>query len=119
MKLATRLFLGALAVAAVVSVQSLGAAEETWRGKISDAMCGASHGGNGGTMQKDHDCAVSCAKKGGFVFVTEKEKKPVIYKISNQDMADITRHAGHVIDLTGELKGDTITVTKVVMLPVK
>ncbi len=119
MKLGTRLFVAAIAVAAVMSVRSLGAAEETWRGKVSDAMCGASHGANGGTMQKDHDCAVSCAKKGGFVFVTEKDKKPVIYKIANQDMPAITQHAGHVIDLTGELKGDTITVTKVVMLPVK
>ena len=119
MKFATRLFVAALAVAAIVSVRALGAAPETWRGKVSDAMCGASHGDNGGTMQKDHDCAVKCAKKGGYVFVTEKDKKPTIYKIANQDLADLTTHAGHVIDLTGELKGDTITVSKVVMLPVK
>ncbi len=121
MKLIARVFVAAIAVAGVISVVSLVAAgqAQTWTGKISDSMCGASHGANGGTMQKDHDCAVSCAKKGGFVFVTEKDKKPVIYKIANADMPDVTRHAGHVIDLTGELKGDTITITKVVMLPVK
>ena len=98
---------------------SAAAQETTWRGKVSDAMCGASHGDNGGTMQKDHDCAVKCGAKGGYVFVTEKDKKSTIYKIANQDMKEITAHAGHVIDLTGTLKGDTITVSKVVMLPVK
>jgi hypothetical protein len=119
MKWTARLFVAAVAVAAVMSVRVAGSAPETWRGKISDAMCGASHGANGGTMEKDHDCAVKCAKKGGFVFVTEKDKKPVIYKIANQDMTEVTVHAGHPIDLTGELKGDTITVSKIVMLPVK
>jgi hypothetical protein len=34
-------------------------------------------------------------------------------------MKEVTAHAGHVIDLTGTLKGDTITISKVVMLPVK
>ena len=121
MRLTARVFVAAMIVLAVGSVRSLGAAPQTWTGKVSDSMCGASHGANGGTMQKDHDCAVSCAKKdkGSFVFVTEKDKKPTIYKIANQTMAELTQHAGHTIELTGELKGDTITVSKIVMLPVK
>ena len=119
MRLTARVFIAAMIVLAVGSVRSLGAAPETWTGKVSDAMCGADHKANGGTMQKDHDCAVSCAKKGSYVFVTEKDKKTVIYKIANQTMAELTQHAGHTIELTGELKGDTITVSKVVMLPVK
>lgn len=122
MKWTFRLFVAAVAVAAVMSVRAVAAdpaQDTTWRGKISDAMCGASHGKNGGDMQKDHDCAVKCAKNGSYVFVTEKDKKPTIYKISNQDMKDVTVHAGHLIDLTGTLKGDTITISKIVMLPVK
>lgn len=122
MKWTARVFVAAMAVAALVTLRPVAAdqaQETTWRGKISDAMCGASHGKNGGDMQKDHDCAVKCAKNGSYVFVTEKDKKPTIYKISNQDMKEVTVHAGHPIDLTGTLKGDTITVSKIVMLPVK
>ena len=113
-----RLVVAAVAVAAVISVR-VTAQETTWRGKISDAMCKGDHKDNGGTLAKDHDCSVKCAKSGGYVFVTEKDKKSTIYKISNQDMKDVTVHAGHPIDLTGTLKGDTITVSKIVMLPVK
>ena len=40
MKLTTRLFVAAIAVAALVSVRAA-AQETTWRGKISDSMCGA------------------------------------------------------------------------------
>jgi hypothetical protein len=112
------LFVAAIAVAAFVSVRAT-AQETTWRGKISDAMCKGDHKDNGGTLAKDHDCSVKCAKSGGFVFVTDKDKKSTIYKIANQDMKEVTVHAGHPIDLTGTLKGDTITVSKIVMLPVK
>ena len=83
-------------------MRAAGAAPETWRGKISDAMCKGDHKDNGGTLAKDHECSVKCAKNGSFVFVTEKDKKPVIYKIANQDMKEVTQHAGHPIDLTGD-----------------
>jgi hypothetical protein len=33
-------------------------------------------------------------------------------------MADLTAHAGHRVEITGTMKGDTITVAKVTMLPV-
>jgi len=116
MKMTVKVLVAAVAVASLMTGRLVSAAPETWRGKVSDAMCGASHGAQGGTMEKDHDCAVKCAKKGGYVFVTMKDKKPVIFKIANQDLADITTHAGHEIDLTGELKGDTITVSKIAMV---
>lgn len=87
-------------------------AEQKWTGNISDAMCGKSHGANGGTMQKDHDCAVKCAAKGSYVFVVGDK----IYKIADQKMADLTTHAGHKVEITGTLKDDTITVSKVTML---
>ena len=88
------------------------AAEEKWTGNISDAMCGKSHGANGGTMQKDHDCAVKCAAKGSYVFVVGDK----IYKIADQKMKELEQHAGHRVEITGTMKGDTITVSKVTML---
>lgn len=87
-------------------------AAEKWTGNISDAMCGKSHGANGGTMEKDHDCAVKCAAKGSYVFVVGDK----IYKIADQKMTDLTTHAGHRVEIEGTLKDDTITVSKVTML---
>ncbi len=93
------------------------AADMTWTGKISDSMCGASHAkmiaahGGAGKMT-DRDCTLACTKAGGkYVFVTGGK----VYNIANQDDADLQTHAGHTVKLTGEMKGDTITVSKIVM----
>jgi hypothetical protein len=91
------------------------AAEEKWTGNISDAMCGKTHGARGGTMEKDHDCAVKCAKNGSYVFVVGDK----IFKLADQKMPELTTHAGHRVEIAGTMKGDTITVSKVTMLPVK
>jgi hypothetical protein len=66
----------------------------------------AAHGGT------DRDCTLACAKAGGkYVFVTDGK----VYNIANQDDAALQTHAGHTVNLTGEMKGDTITVSKIVM----
>ena len=101
-----------LVTISLASAQEKKAAEEKWTGNISDAMCGKSHGANGGTLQKDHDCAVKCAAKGSYVFVVGDK----IYKLADQKMPDLTTHAGHKVEIAGTMKGDTITVTKVTML---
>ena len=119
-------FVGALAVVMALSTFSYAAtqdkaaqdktkapAADKWTGTISDAMCGKSHGDKGGTLQKDHECTITCAKTGSFVFVVGDK----IYKIADQKMADLTTHAGHRVEIAGTMKGDTITVTKVTMLP--
>ena len=82
---------------------------QTWTGKISDSMCGAKH-----TMGKDPtECTTACVKGGGeYVFVGDKDK---VYKIGNQKFADLAKHAGHTVEVTGTMKGDTITVEKIVM----
>jgi hypothetical protein len=119
MKLTLKLFMGSLVIAGLALVAPVKAAPMTWTGTISDSMCGASHGDKGGTMAKDHECANTCAKKpgGSYVFVTEgKDKKPLILKIADQKSADLTTHAGHKVELTGELKGDTITISKITMV---
>jgi hypothetical protein len=107
--------MASLVVVGLTMIKPVTAAPMTWTGTISDSMCGASHGDKGGTQQKDHDCAVACAKKpgGSYVFVNDKDKK--VYKIADQKSADLVTHAGHKVEVTGELKGDTITVSKIVM----
>ena len=85
------------------------AADQTWSGQISDSMCGAKHG-----MAKmtDSECTAGCVKSGSkYVFVS----KGKVYQISNQADPDLVAHAGHTVMLTGEMKGDTIHVSKIAM----
>jgi hypothetical protein len=37
-----------------------------------------------------------------------------VYQLTNRD-GDLRTHAGHTVNLTGELKGDTIRVSKIEM----
>ena len=114
MKLQLKTLAAAMVVLAVMAVRVSVAAPATWTGKISDSMCNASHGANGGTVQKDHDCTLKCVKGGQeYVFINDADHK--IYKIANQKFKDLEVHAGHTVNLTGELKNDKITVTKIVM----
>jgi hypothetical protein len=93
------------------------AADQTWTGKISDSMCGASHAKmiaahGGASKMTDRDCTLACTKAGGkYVFVMGEK----VYNIANQDLADLQIHSGHTVRLTGEMKDDTITVSKIVM----
>ena len=98
-------------MAAAVSL----AADKTWTGKISDSMCGRSHKSameHAGKKMSDHDCVLACIDKGAkYVFVSGTK----IYKIENQDFADLKEHAGHTVKLTGEKTGDTIKVSNIAM----
>ena len=38
-----------------------------------------------------------------------------VMKIANQENKDLATHAGHAVKVTGELKGDTITVSTIEM----
>lgn len=94
-----------------VSVSGLSAAE-TWTGQISDSHCGAKHMAMGGKQMSDRECTQTCVKGGAkYVFVVDGK----VYQLANQTDPALATHAGHTVLLTGDLKGDTITVTKVEM----
>ena len=86
------------------------AADQTWTGTISDKMCGADHKKMAGKLS-DRECTQACAK-GGAPYVLVADGK--VYQLTNHD-ADLRTHAGHVVNLTGELKGDSIRVSNVAM----
>ena len=100
-----------------VSAFSAFAAEQTWTGKISDSMCGGDHSKMatehaGAKKASDRECTLACVKDGGkYVFVSEGKT----YTVANQDYAGLQQHAGHTVRLTGDVKGDSITVSKIVM----
>ena len=91
---------------------SAAAAPETWTGQISDSHCGAKHMAMDGKKMSDRECTQMCVKGGGqYVFVSQGK----VYQIADQKDAALAAHAGHTVLLTGEMKGDTITVAKIDM----
>jgi hypothetical protein len=93
---------------------ALSAAEKTWNGVIGDSKCNAKHSKaeHGSQTDSDHDCVGKCVDGGAkYVFVAGGKT----YQIANQDFSDLKAHAGHKVALTGEMKGDSITVSKIAM----
>src|ERR1700693_5525458 len=90
------------------------AAEQTWAGQISDSACGAKHeeAAEGQGKMPDRDCTQACVR-GGSKYVLVVDGK--VLQIANQDNKDLATHAGHVVKLTGELKGASITISKIEM----
>jgi hypothetical protein len=102
-----------LAGALLVIVPPLAvAAEQTWTGKISDSACGAKHeeAAEGQGVMADRDCTQACIR-GGSKYVLVLDGK--VFQIANQDNKDLATHAGQAVKMTGELKGNAITVSKV------
>ena len=79
---------------------------QSWTGTISDSQCGINHEGE----LNEADCTKRCIEL-GFKYVLVSDGK--ILQIANQDFADLKPQAGKNVKLTGELKGDTITVSKI------
>jgi hypothetical protein len=85
----------------------------TLTGEISDSACGASHAkmlGEHKDLKTDRDCTLACIK-GGSKYVLVSEGK--VYNIANQDRKELQAEAGNMVQVTGNVKGDTITVTKI------
>ena len=97
-------------VVSMVIATTAFAADQTWTGAISDKMCRADHKKMGGT-HSDRDCTLACAR-GGAPYILVADDK--VYQLTNRD-AELKAHAGHTVNLTGQLKGDTIRVSKVEM----
>src|SRR6476659_5870757 len=80
------------------------AADQTLAGDISDSHCGAKHPEG----QAARGCAETCVK-GGASYVFGSGGK--VYKLEDPSKV-VAAHAGHTGSLTGDVKGDTITVAK-------
>jgi len=110
-----KLFFLALAAAGILLANTVAsAAEQTWTGTISDSACGAKHeeAAEGQGKMPDRECTQACVR-GGSKYVLVADGKVV--QIANQDSKELATHAGHRVKLTGELKGNAITVSKIEM----
>ncbi len=111
---------GALTFVMLLTTVPAFTAEQTWTAQISDSMCRKVHpedadaaaGGKQGEPEP-HDCTLSCVR-GGSKFVMVADDK--VFQIANQDLPALTTHAGHEgVKISGELKGDVVTITKIEM----
>lgn len=112
MNLFLRILCGTSLVIGVATLAS--SADKTWNGQISDSMCGVSHAKMTSAHKgmTDRDCVQACIKSGGkYVFVSEGK----VFNIANQDFALLPAHAGETVRMVGEVNGDAITVSNVVM----
>ena len=97
-----------LCLVAVLGLGLVAGFGETWKGSISDKMCGADHHG-----QDPVKCTLSCVKGGSpYVFVLGKDK---VLDIDNQKeakiVAQLEKFAGKTVSLTGSLGKDGKAVT--------
>src|SRR5262249_4405294 len=98
----------------VVSFAATGmAAEQNWTGQIGDSKCGASHKAaqEHNANLTDRACTEACVK-GGAEYILSSNGK--VYKLENQKDPALAEDAGKTVTVTGTLKGDTITASKIV-----
>ena len=105
--------LACVAAAALVATVPARAAE-TMKGTLADAMCAKRHVADekGVVNEKSQACVKKCLDGGQPVVFISGDK---LFKIANQDFKELKAHAGHEVMLTGDVKDDTITISKIEM----
>ena len=99
-----------LSVIAIGALCTVGAMAETWKGTISDSMCGAKHVAG---SADDAKCVAACVKDHGAeaVFVTDGK----VLKIAADSKEKVAAHLGHNVTIKGTLDGDTVTIESIKM----
>jgi len=85
------------------------AAQQTWTGQISDAMCKSDHAmmQKGAMKMSDKECAMACAKSGQKYVLVSGGK---VYQIENQAVAGLAANAGGTVNVTGEANADGTSI---------
>ncbi len=105
-------FLSVIALA-LVSATALGAAEEVWTGEISDSACGVRHesGTENVPPPPAKECVEACVKGGSKYVIVVSDGR--VLQIANQDAAGLASLAGAPVKVTGEMKNNAVTVSKI------
>jgi hypothetical protein len=106
-----RLLTTTLAVV-TLSLIALRAADQTWVGEISDSACGMKHdsGAENVPTPPANECVANCIRGGSKYVIVSSDK---VFQIANQNAAGLADLAGSKVKITGELKGDTVTISKI------
>jgi len=98
----------------VCAIARPAAAQQTFTGRLSDSVCGASHQARR-SSDTDRECLIACVNRlAKYVLVEENGR---VIPIANQDAAGLPLYAGRPVKLTGERSGDAIVVAKVEAIP--
>jgi len=93
---------------ATLALGSMSVFAGSWSGVISDSKCKHTD-----ASEKSIACVQGCVKKGAdAVFITSDNK---VLKIDKASIDKVTPHLGHKVTVTGDVKGDTITIDSVSM----
>ena len=86
--------------------------QQVWTGEIGDSHCRFEHEPltEGASVLPSPECVKLCVKS-GFKYVLIVDDK--LYVIANQDNPELAKFAGQTVKMSGELKGDVITVSKI------
>jgi hypothetical protein len=99
----------AFLLVALVAVPSFAAKDQTFTGKVSDAMCGAKHMMEGDAVS----CLRACVSKGSKYALIVGDK---VYNLDTSDkaaLATLDSLADKQVTVRGVADGDTITVSSV------
>ncbi|HEY3743102.1 MAG TPA: hypothetical protein VGL53_24815 [Bryobacteraceae bacterium] len=91
----------------LLAVFAMGAFAESWSGTITDANCGAKHVD---ASEKSQACAKACVKRGAAAVLVVGDK---VMKFDDSSKAKVADFVGQKVEVTGDIKGDTITVASV------
>ena len=102
----------ACAAVASLTVTPLRAAEQTWIGEISDSACTMKHesGAENVPTPPAKECVANCVRGGSKYVIIVGDN---VLQIANQNAAGLAELAGSKVKITGEAKGDTVTVSKI------
>jgi hypothetical protein len=95
-----------------LSLVALRAAEQTWVGEISDSACAMKHesGVENVPPPPANECVANCIRGGSKYVIVASDK---VFQIVNQNAAGLGDLAGSKVKITGELKGDAVTISKI------
>lgn len=94
----------------VVFATATAGAQQSFSGRLSDSLCGASHQPKA-SSDTDRQCLLACIKALGKYVLVGRDGK--MMPIANQDAMGLPLYAGRPVKITGELKGNAIVVAKV------
>ena len=95
-----------------VAFTSLQAAEQSWIGEISDSACEMKHssGAENVPTPPAKECVANCIRGGSKYVIVAGDN---VFQIANQDAKGLAELAGSKVKITGELKGEVVTVSKI------
>jgi hypothetical protein len=99
-------------IALTLAAGTIGRAQQTWIGEISDSACGREHesGAENVPPPPAKECVANCVR-GGSKYVIVVDGK--VLQIANQDAKGLADLAGSKVKVSGQLNDKTLTIATI------